>query len=60
MKRGKNKKMSCRNGQTDVHVSWQHGQSPEVDYRLEQDGPVDKEASYSCYEPKQFHPDAYE
>ena len=40
----------------DVHVFWKRGQSLEVDYRLAQGDPVDKEASYSYYEPKQYHP----
>lgn len=42
---------------THVHVFYQRGQSPEVDYRLAQDDPVGKEASYWCYEPKKYHPD---
>lgn len=31
------------------------GQSPEADYRLEQDDPVDKEASYWYCVPKQYY-----
>jgi len=35
-----------------VHVFWQHSQFLVVDYRLAQDDPVDKEASYWYYAPK--------
>lgn len=35
-----------------VHVFWRHGQFLAVDYRLAQDDPVDKEASYWYYAPK--------
>lgn len=35
-----------------VHVFWRHGQFLAVDYRLAQDDPVDKEASYWYYAPE--------
>lgn len=35
-----------------VHVSWRYGQFLVVDYRLAQDDPADKEASYWYYAPK--------
>lgn len=36
----------------DIRVFWCCGQFPVVGYKLEQDDPVDKEASYWYYAPK--------
>lgn len=40
---------------SNIRVFLSRGLFPEVDYRLVQDDPVGKEASYWYYEPKQYH-----